>query len=123
MDELSELKKKIEELEKKKELQELNERLAKLEGNNPIEQSSLSYKSLEKNLQSGFSELGSQIGSIPHLMIPTPGDKKLSDKPNDSLFNEKEQKLMKKGKKWILIIGVLIIVGYASFRVLKGWLF
>lgn len=71
----------------------------------------------------GFNELGDDIRKMPHITIPAPGDKKLNDKPNDSLFNEKEQKTMKNIKKWVLVAGVITVVGYGAYKILKGWLF
>lgn len=61
------------------------------------------------------------FGNIPHLII---GKKKEEFKePPESLFNQKETKLIDNFKKWGLVIAVTIIVLYAAYRILKGWLF
>jgi len=128
-DEIKELKKQIEKIEQEKELSELKEKIKGLEHkkeerifatNQPVE-SSLSYRPIEQNLQSGFKELGDQIGSMPHVMIPTPKDNKIG--PGKEIFNKKEGNILNKLKKLGLIISILIVAGYVVYRVLKGWIF
>ena len=62
--------------------------------------------------------------NIPHIVVGNDKNKKKQPLfPEPEVFNEKEKKIIRNVKKWGLIIGVLIIVFYATFRVLKGWLF
>jgi hypothetical protein len=128
--ELEELKNKLKEIEKKKEIAGLRKRLVKLEGE-PKSQflpkdssrligTPLSYKPLEQNLNEGLSGLKNSIDGIPHIII---GKKEGQQFQQPSIFNEKEQKVMNKFKKWMIIIGVLVVVGYGLYRILSGWIF
>jgi DNA repair exonuclease SbcCD ATPase subunit len=131
--EIQELNNRILNLERTKKISNLKERLNKIEGKEEdiskeskshvgITGNPVNYRPLVENLQDGFSNLKDNFDKIPHLIV---NNKKEESKivKEQPIFNEKEQKTINSVKKWGLIIGVLIIVGYASFRVLKGWLF
>ena len=130
--ELEDLKKQLKEIERRKEIIDLKKRIEELSGkptqnlkvgvrNDGLTGNLLSFKPLEENLGSGLGELGNQIKNIPHIVI---GDKKTSKLlPQSDIFNEKEKKFLNNFKKWMMVVGVLVIVGYAFYRILKGWLF
>jgi hypothetical protein len=80
-----------------------------------------------KSLGSSFEEIGKDFqSSIPHIIIPTKGDKKQeqsSNEPNEpkrNLFNDKETKWIDNTQKWFLIIVVILVIGYGIYRVFKG---
>jgi hypothetical protein len=79
-----------------------------------LESRQINYKSLGENLQEGMKDLNKGINSIPHLVIGKK-DETTSQKP---LFSGKEALWIEKIKKWGLVLIVLIIVGYALFRII-----
>jgi len=132
---IAELQKQLQEIEKKQKIIKLRKELEKLQqGKTPRQNQDNSpsftnifgggipYKPIVENLQEGLSEFRGSMEGMPHLII----GKKDSDKPNNqqsNVFNEKEQKTIQNIKKWVLVAGVLIVVGYGLYRILKGWLF
>jgi len=76
-----------------------------------LESKPINYKPLGENLQEGMKDLNSGIRGIPHIIIG-------KDKEKKPLFNEKEALWIEKIKKWGLVLIVLIIVGYALFRII-----
>jgi hypothetical protein len=75
--------------------------------------------SLYPGLGNTFKEIGSSFqGSIPHIIIPTKGDKKPTE-PN--LLNDKKDEVkINKWFEWILKICIALVLGYASYRILRG---
>jgi hypothetical protein len=79
-------------------------------------------------IEDSFSGLGEQIGKIPHVVIGGTTKKKQMNSPYYSWKQEKNKNYFKedpmdakidKIKKWMLLICILLIVGYASYRILE----
>lgn len=82
----------------------------------------MQYKEIGQNLEEGMKGLGDQIRSMPHIKIGKETNSSPSE-PRKPIFNEKEAEWVDKAKKWGLIFCVLVVVIYALYRILRGFLF
>jgi len=76
-----------------------------------MESQSVTYKSLEKNLGEGLSEVGKGIKGLPHVIIGS----KNEDKP---IFSPKKQKIIDKIKEWALIVIIVLVVIYSIWQII-----
>ncbi len=86
-----------------------------------IQGQGIGYRNITENLQSGMNDFNQGMKNIPHLII---GKNKEQNKDQKPIFNDKEQFLVDKLKKWALIVAIILVVGYAGYRVLGvvfGW--
>lgn len=78
----------------------------------------IKYKDISENLEGGMKDLNKALREMPHIIV---GNKK-DNIPSAPIFNEKEQKVINQIKKWALILVVLLVIGYASYKIVKVFL-
>lgn len=75
----------------------------------------IGYRGIAENLQSGMQDLNQGIRNMPHVVI---GKKDPNAPPSKPFFDDKTQKTIDKIRKWGLIGAIVLVIGYAVYRII-----
>ena len=92
-----------------------------------IEELKQRIRNLEERKNKSSLSIGNITSAIPHVYIGSSGIQ-VGNKPKTNtlpipihnVFDEKEQKVINRLKKWGLILAVVVVVGYAAYRIVSG---